>query len=31
MKTIEVNGKTVDEALENALKELKVTKDKVTV
>ena len=31
MKTIEVNGRTVDEALETALKELKVDKDKVTV
>ena len=27
MKTIEVNGRTVDEALETALKELKVDKD----
>ena len=31
MKTMEVNGRTVDEALETALKELKVDKDKVTV
>lgn len=31
MKTIEVNGRTVDEALQTALNELKVDKDKVTV
>ena len=29
MKTIEVIGKTVEEALNNALKELNVTEDKV--
>ena len=31
MKSMETSGKTVEEALENALKELKVDKDKVTV
>ena len=31
MKTIEMTGKTVDEALENALNELKLTKDRVDV
>lgn len=31
MKTIETIGKTVEEALQNALQELKVTKDKVDV
>ncbi|MCQ2968671.1 MAG: protein jag [Clostridium sp.] len=31
MQTIEVNGRTVDEALQTALNELKVDKDKVTV
>lgn len=31
MRIIETNGKTVDEALENALRELKVDKDRVTV
>lgn len=31
MKTIEMIGKTVDEALKNALQELKVTKDKVDI
>lgn len=31
MKAIQTSGKTVEEALENALKELKVDKDKVTV
>lgn len=31
MKTIETIGKTVDEALKNALQELKVTKDKVDI
>lgn len=31
MKTIETIGKTVEEALQNALQELKVTKDKVDI
>ena len=31
MKTIEMTGKTIDEALENALNELKLTKDRVDV
>lgn len=31
MKTIETIGKTIDEALQNALSELKVTRDKVDV
>ena len=31
MRIIETNGKTVDEALENALREFKVDKDRVTV
>ncbi|MDD7796230.1 RNA-binding cell elongation regulator Jag/EloR [Clostridium sp. 'White wine YQ'] len=31
MKQIEVNGKSVDEAVESALKELNVTKDKVEI
>ena len=31
MKTIEMTGKTVEEALNNALNELKLTKDKVDV
>ena len=29
MKTIEMTGKTVDEALKNALNELKLTKEEV--
>ena len=29
MKTLEMTGKSVSEALKNALKELKVTEDKV--
>ena len=29
MKTIEMTGKTVDEALKNALDELKLTKEKM--
>lgn len=31
MKLIEVNGRTVDEAVDSALKELNVTKDKVEI
>ena len=31
MKTIEVNGRTVDEALETALKELKVIKNSTSL
>ena len=31
MKTIEMTGKTVDEALKNALDELKLTKENVDV
>ena len=31
MKSIEVTGKTVEEALKNALNELKLQKDKVEV
>jgi spoIIIJ-associated protein len=31
MKTIEVTGRTVDEAIENGLRELRVSKDKVEV
>ena len=31
MKTIEMTGKTVEEALKHALDELKLTKDKVDV
>ena len=31
MKTIEMTGKTVDEALKNALNELKLTKEEVDI
>ena len=31
MKCIEMTGKTTDDAIKNALKELKLTEDKVTI